>query len=110
MAPRLLSSSLDPFNTSRRALLILHGRTWETSAAVNCSTHPPTTSTPSYYLARALSRIREDNRNHPDWNKIAEFLDDVARRMRQEGHDPKKKYALMGADDAVHDEALCGHN
>jgi hypothetical protein len=51
-----------------------------------------------------------DNRNHPDWNKIAEFLDDVARRMRQEGHDPKKKYALMGADDAVHDEALCGHN
>jgi hypothetical protein len=62
MAPRLLSSSLDPFNTSRRALLILHGRTWETSAAVNCSTHPPTTSTPSYYLARALSRIREGSR------------------------------------------------
>lgn len=50
------------------------------------------------------------NRNHPDWNRIAEFLDDVARRMRQEGHDPKKKYALMGADDAVHDEALCGHS
>ena len=42
MAPRLLSSSLDPFTTSRRALLNLHGRTWETSAAVNCSTHPPT--------------------------------------------------------------------
>jgi hypothetical protein len=41
MAPRLLSSSLDPFTTSRRALLILHDRTWETSAAVNCSTHPP---------------------------------------------------------------------
>jgi hypothetical protein len=27
MAPRLLSSSLDPFTTSRRTLLILHGRT-----------------------------------------------------------------------------------
>jgi hypothetical protein len=51
-----------------------------------------------------------DNGNHPDWNRIAEFLDDVARRMRREGHDPKKKYALMGVDDAVHDEALCGHS
>ncbi|CAL5005225.1 unnamed protein product [Urochloa decumbens] len=51
-----------------------------------------------------------DNRNHPQGNRIAEFLDDVARRMKEEGHDPKKKYALMGANNAVHDEALCGHS
>ncbi|XP_015621748.1 pentatricopeptide repeat-containing protein DOT4, chloroplastic [Oryza sativa Japonica Group] len=51
-----------------------------------------------------------ENRNHPQGMRIAEFLDDVARRMQEEGHDPKKKYALMGADDAVHDEALCGHS
>ncbi|PWZ16902.1 Pentatricopeptide repeat-containing protein DOT4, chloroplastic [Zea mays] len=65
---------------------------------------------PEVELAVAKFLLVVDNRNHPDWNKIAEFLDDVARRMRQEGHDPKKKYALMGADDAVHDEALCGHS
>ncbi|CAM0880303.1 unnamed protein product [Alopecurus aequalis] len=51
-----------------------------------------------------------DNRNHPQGARIAEFLDEVTRRMQEEGHDPKKKYALMGADDAVHDEALCGHS
>lgn len=51
-----------------------------------------------------------NNRNHPQGNRIAEFLDDVARRMREEGHDPKKNYALMGANNAVHDEALCGHS
>ncbi|XP_066330956.1 pentatricopeptide repeat-containing protein DOT4, chloroplastic [Miscanthus floridulus] len=51
-----------------------------------------------------------DNRNHTQWDRIAEFLDDVATRMWGEGHGPKKKYALMGANDAVHDEALCGHS
>ncbi|KAL6660825.1 hypothetical protein ACP70R_000209 [Stipagrostis hirtigluma subsp. patula] len=51
-----------------------------------------------------------DNRNHPQANRIVEFLDDVARRMRDEGQDPKKRYALMGANDAVRDEALCGHS
>uniref|UniRef100_A0ACD5VW29 Uncharacterized protein n=1 Tax=Avena sativa TaxID=4498 RepID=A0ACD5VW29_AVESA len=51
-----------------------------------------------------------DKQNHPQGTRIAEFLDVVARRMQEEGHDPKKKYALMGADDAVHDEALCGHS
>uniref|UniRef100_A0A0A9D618 DYW domain-containing protein n=1 Tax=Arundo donax TaxID=35708 RepID=A0A0A9D618_ARUDO len=51
-----------------------------------------------------------DNRNHPQGNRIAGFLDDAARRMREEGHYPRKKYALMGANDAVHDEALCGHS
>ncbi|PUZ52277.1 hypothetical protein GQ55_6G257400 [Panicum hallii var. hallii] len=50
-----------------------------------------------------------DNRNHPQGSRIAGFLDDVTTRMK-EGHDPKKKYALMGANDAVHDEALCGHS
>ncbi|KAF8653736.1 hypothetical protein HU200_061849 [Digitaria exilis] len=51
-----------------------------------------------------------DKRNHPQGDRIAEFLDDVARRMQEEGYDPMKKYALMGANDAVHDEALCGHS
>lgn len=51
-----------------------------------------------------------DNQNHPQGARIAEFLDEIARRMQEEGHDPKKKYVLMGADDAVHDEALCGHS
>jgi len=51
-----------------------------------------------------------DNRNHPQGSRIAGFLDDVTTRMKEEGHDPKKKYALMGANDAVHDEALCGHS
>lgn len=51
-----------------------------------------------------------DNRNHPQGTRIAEFLNEVAKRMQEEGHDPKKKYALMGADNAVHGEALCGHS
>ncbi|WVZ92144.1 hypothetical protein U9M48_038231 [Paspalum notatum var. saurae] len=51
-----------------------------------------------------------NNQNHPQGNRIAEFLDDIARRMQEEGHDPKKNYALMGANDAVHKEALCGHS
>ncbi|KAL6646199.1 hypothetical protein ACP70R_017807 [Stipagrostis hirtigluma subsp. patula] len=51
-----------------------------------------------------------DNRNHPQGNRIVGFLDDVARRMRDEGQDPKKRYALMGANDAVRDGALCGHS
>ncbi|KAL6900888.1 hypothetical protein ACP4OV_005564 [Aristida adscensionis] len=51
-----------------------------------------------------------NNRNHLQGNRIAGFLDDVARRMREEGHDPKKKYTLMGANDAVKEEALCGHS
>ncbi|KAF7021732.1 hypothetical protein CFC21_034627 [Triticum aestivum] len=50
------------------------------------------------------------NRSHPQGTRIAEFLDEVARRMQEEGHDPKKRYALMGADDAVNGEALCGHS
>ncbi|VAH74312.1 unnamed protein product [Triticum turgidum subsp. durum] len=50
------------------------------------------------------------NRNHPQGERIAEFLDEVARRMQEEGHDPKKRYALMGADDAVNGESLCGHS
>ncbi|GJN04019.1 hypothetical protein PR202_ga21526 [Eleusine coracana subsp. coracana] len=51
-----------------------------------------------------------DNRNYPQEKRIAGFLDDVAIRMREEGHDARKKYALMGANDAVHDESLCGHS
>ncbi|TVU05085.1 hypothetical protein EJB05_48236, partial [Eragrostis curvula] len=51
-----------------------------------------------------------DNRNHPQGNRIAEFLDDVTTKMREEDHDAKKNYALMGANDAVHEEALCGHS
>ncbi|KAE8816924.1 pentatricopeptide repeat-containing protein DOT4, chloroplastic [Hordeum vulgare] len=50
------------------------------------------------------------NRNHPQGARIAEFLDEVARRMQEEGHDPKRRYALMGADDAVNGESLCGHS
>jgi pentatricopeptide repeat protein len=51
-----------------------------------------------------------DSRYHPQGARITEFLDEVATRMQEEGHDPKKSYALMGADDAVKGEALCGHS
>ncbi|KAH0450634.1 hypothetical protein IEQ34_021326 [Dendrobium chrysotoxum] len=42
--------------------------------------------------------------------KIEIFLDDVRRRMREEGYVPKWRYALINAEDHIKEEALCGHS
>ncbi|KAM0933704.1 putative tetratricopeptide-like helical domain superfamily, DYW domain-containing protein [Dioscorea sansibarensis] len=50
------------------------------------------------------------DKSHPHSKKIELFLKQVQRRMKDEGHFPKKMYALMDADDSLKEEVLCGHS
>ncbi|KAJ0964880.1 hypothetical protein J5N97_026018 [Dioscorea zingiberensis] len=50
------------------------------------------------------------DKSHPHSKKIELFLESVQRRMKDEGHIPKKIYALMNADDSLKEETLCGHS
>lgn len=48
--------------------------------------------------------------SHPQTEKIHSLLEMVRIKMKEEGCIPKKRYALLNADDAEKEEALCGHS
>ena len=48
--------------------------------------------------------------SHPLANKIELLLKKTRTRMKEEGHFPKMRYALIKADDTEKEMALCGHS
>nr|UPT49317.1 pentatricopeptide repeat protein AaPPR221 [Agave angustifolia]UPT49755.1 pentatricopeptide repeat protein AaPPR1362 [Agave angustifolia] len=50
------------------------------------------------------------NKSHPQSEKIELFLEDIRKRMKEEGYVPRKKFALMDDNDTMNEDILCGHS
>ncbi|MQM12146.1 hypothetical protein Taro_045061 [Colocasia esculenta] len=47
---------------------------------------------------------------HPQTKQVELLLENVMKKMKEEGYAPKLRYALLRADDMEKEEALCGHS
>nr|AAT64016.1 putative pentatricopeptide repeat protein [Gossypium hirsutum] len=54
--------------------------------------------------------VSGNNSSHPHSKNIESLLKKMRRKMKEEGHFPKTKYALINADEMQKEMALCGHS